>query len=435
MEEISLITYFACIISRLVYFNNNNFLEKYRQIMDISNLSNQLIKIKHVNAVNIFKPKINNILQISDKINKINYADNPFKIVESKNVKYIIISTSNYSSVYLIADKRTNTIFIAFRGTSSIKSGLSYTKITSSLPFRTCNQTKDGYLLGIFKIVSEIFYTISEGIHFLSNGFLKSKNSKLITTGHSLGGGCAQIFSYLWIKKHPSSTICCITFGSPRVMNGHLMEKYIKLINNHKIQFERIVTDGDPFPKIPPKTIGTSETRTYYHVDDMDTKLQKNALFCSNYKKTKKLHCDVKNKTKRAKINIKNHGNYLSINYDKAGQGLTDTKKEINRDSQYNTICRIIIGGDDDQPKVSFFNLQEIKTFNAGILKNITMKLSKTILTDYKHQDVYMNKAIFNKLIKESSIINKDDLNPLKTDNYVNVTEQIGKPKETLVCV
>jgi hypothetical protein len=379
MQEISLITYFACILSRLVYFNNNNFLEKYTQIMDITKLSTQLKKIKEVNAVNIFKPKINNTLQISEKINKINYTDKPFKIVESKDVKYIIISTSNYSSVFLIADKRTNAIFIAFRGTSSVKSGLSYTKLTSSLPFRTCNQSKDGYLLGIFKIVSEMFYTINEGIRFLSNDFLKNqnknKNIKLITTGHSLGGGCAQIFSYLWIKKHPYSTICCITFGSPRVMNGHLMDKYIKLINKHKIQFERIITDGDPFPKLPPKTVGTSKTRTYYHVDDLDDKLQQNALFCSNYKKTKKLHCDVKNKTKRAKISMQNHGNYLSINYDKAAQGLTDTKKEIQRDSQYNTICRIIIGGENEPFKVSFFNLQQIKRFQKKAIFHIKISI------------------------------------------------------------
>jgi hypothetical protein len=443
MADISLITYMSCIMSRLAYLNNNNFLDKYTQIMNIKELSSQLSDIKNVDATKIFSPKIKNILKISKQMNDINYKKHgPNKnvsLVESKDIKYFIISNSNYSSVYLIADKRTNAIFIAFRGTSSPKSGMSYSKITSVLPFNTCdtNKTNNGYLLGVFKIVGEIFYTITECIHFLSNDFLKTKNIKLITTGHSLGGGMAQIFSYLWIKLHALNTICCVTFGGPRVMNGSLITKYIDLINKHKIQFARIVTDGDPFPKLPPNTKGTNPNNTYYHVDDMDPTLEKVALFCSNYKKTKKLICNVKNKTKRAKIHMYNHGSYLSINYAKASQGLTDYKKEIKRNNRLKTICRIIIGGNNEPCRVSFFNLQEIKTHNKSAIKNLTMKLSKIMFTDYKHNDIYMNKQILNELIKQSTVMSEDDLNPLKTDTYVNITEYINikKPNKSLICI
>ena len=72
MENISLITYLACIISRLSYFDNTNFLEKYTQIMDITYLSKQLHKIKDIDNQNIFTPKIQNILQINKSINSIN---------------------------------------------------------------------------------------------------------------------------------------------------------------------------------------------------------------------------------------------------------------------------------------------------------------------------------------------------------------------------
>ena len=448
MEEISLITFLSCIMSRLVYFNNNDFLPKYTRIMDIPELSEQLKNIKDVSSLNIFKPKTANLLKISKQVNKINYSkklsantnnnNNNNNEILSNAVKYIILSTSNYSSVYLVADKRTNTLFIAFRGTSSLKSGLSYAKLTSSLPFRTCSKNKNGYLLGIFKIVGEMFYTISEGIHYLIHDFLNSSPTKikLVTTGHSLGGGCAQVFSYLWIQKNPSSNIACITFGSPRVMNGHLIEEYIRLIHQHKIQYERIVTDGDPFPKLPFKTRGTSKTRTYYHVDDIDSTLQLVALFCTNYKKTRKLQCNVKNKTKRAKVDIKNHGNYLSINYDKAALGLTDTKKEIRRDSRSNTICRVIMGGDNQPSKVSFFNLQEVKSNPQGILQKLTRKISKKFMTDYTHQDVFMNTTIFNTIIKEGVIISEDNLNPLQTDTYVSIdVKETSKPKESLICL
>lgn len=441
MENISLITYLSCVISRLAYLNNDRFLEKYVQIMDIKELSTQLNEIKKVEATNIFNPKIKNLLKISNQINNINYkkrdTNENYKnaILNSSEVQYFILSTSNYSSVYLIADKRTNTIVIAFRGTSSPKSSFSYLKVTSTFPYKMCDKTKDGYLLGIFKIVSEIYYTITECIHYLSINFLKNNQFKLIATGHSLGGCCAQILSYLWIKLHPTNKMCCITFGAPRVMNGPLIEKYIDLINKHKIQFERIITDGDPFPKLPSNIKPFSPEKTYYHVDDMDKKLENVALFCSNYHKTKKLKCNIKSKTKRAKIHKYNHGSYLSINYAKASQGLTDFKKEIKRDTKLNTVCRIIIGGNKEPSRVSFFNLQQLKTPKNKTLKNLRTKLSKIFFTDYKHHDIYMNKNVLDELIKQASMMGEDDLNPLKTDKYVNVIEYIGKPNKDLICV
>ena len=385
-KHISLITYLSCIMSRLTYFNNDNFLEKYTHIFDVKELSAQLPSLKRVAATSIFTPKVDNLLTISKQINVINYRN--FKDIKkgkvsSANMKYIIISTSNYSSVYLIADKRTNTIFIAFRGTSSLKSGLTYVKFTSILPFVPCSKNKDGYLLGIFKLVGEIFYTISEGIQFLSSTFLKTKNRKLVTTGHSLGGGCAQIFSYLWIKQHPLDHICCVTFGSPRVMNGPLIEKYISLISKHKIQFERIITDGDPIANLSPKAERLPAARTYYHVDDYDETLKRVVLFCTNYKKTKKVKCGLQNKTRRLKTGLANHGTYLAINYDKSAQGLTNVKKEIHRNKISNTVCRIIIGDSNavnGPSRVAFFNLQHLKTPKGSFIGNVTMKISKKIL-------------------------------------------------------
>ena len=168
MGEIPLITYLSCIMSRLAYFNNDQFLNKYVEIFNISELSGQFKKLKNLNfsKTDIFGLKTDNLLEISKQINKINYTHKTDSNLSSSDIKYIIISTSNYSSVYLVADKRTNIIFIAFRGTSSIKSMLSYAKLTSFLQFITCNKktSKNGYMLGIFKIVGEIFYTISEGI-------------------------------------------------------------------------------------------------------------------------------------------------------------------------------------------------------------------------------------------------------------------------------
>ena len=114
---------------------------------------------------------------------------------------------------------------------------------------------------------------------------------------------------------------------------------------------------------------------------------------------------------------------------------MTDLKKEIHRGHMLDTVCRIIIGGNNDPSSVSFYNLQKIKTPDSTFIESIKEKLSKKILTDYKHQDIYMNTDIFNKLITQSSVMEEDNLNPLKTDNYINIDEYINKLNKKLICI
>ena len=130
--DIPLISYICSVLSRLSYMNNTNFLHHYVEIFNIPEFKKQLHKIRTVSNENIFEPNIENISTVSKKINSITkeiYKQNDG--FDSSHIKYISISTSNYSSVYIIADKLTNMISIAFRGTYSIKSALSYLKLTS----------------------------------------------------------------------------------------------------------------------------------------------------------------------------------------------------------------------------------------------------------------------------------------------------------------
>lgn len=435
MSNIPLISYICAIIARLGYFNNNKFLGKYKDIFSIPEFKKQVSKIKFLKEDLIFNPNIQNIIPISKSINKIlNHKKTIY--TEDSTVKYITLSTSNYSSVFIIADKSINTIFVVFRGTSSPKSGLSYSKLSSSIPFKTCDKSDNGYLLGIFKIVAEIYYTITESIQYLASDFLSSKNYKLVTTGHSLGGACAQLFSYFWLKKNKSSKITCVTFGSPRVMNGEVAKKFHHFLKTKRLFFQRIVTNGDPITYLPPKTLNTHENRTYYHLNEKYD-LPNPPLFCSNFKTTKKIICKHKPKTQKKKLTLKegiiNHSSYLAISYDNASEGLIDTNKEIKRDDLGNTICRIIIGGNMPQLKVSFFNLQEVKTPNLSYLQVFQKKLSKLIMMDYVHQDIYMNKKLFKQIIHDSKPI-KEDLNPLQFSSLVPLDTN-HKPHDNLTCI
>ena len=429
--DIPLISLISCIMSRLSYFDDTKFLNKYLQILSIPELNKQIINFKDENIIDIFDLKIKNMVKINDKINKINYNNEPNDL-SSENIQYISISTSNYSSIFIVASKLMNTIFVCFRGTYSVKSGLSYLKLSSISPKNICNDSNDGYLLGVFKIIAEIFYTIEESINYLSTHFLKTSKFKIVTTGHSLGGGAASIFSYLWIKHKSDLKIACITFGSPRVMNGTLIEKFNKLILNKVILFKRYITNGDPFAKLP--ITSKKFENSYYFPDDYDESLNFVAITCNNIKKSRKVLCNLKNKTKKHKINIKNHGMYLGITYKAAANNVTDLNKEIKRDSNNDTICRIIIGGNNQKIKAVFFNLNEAKMKKQGFISSKIDKIKKTFFqVDYKHQDIYINKKMFEKLIKSSTDLDNDNLNPLISDKIVKL--QHKNPKQELNCI
>ena len=433
--DIPLISSISSIMSRLSYFDNNQFLNKYLQIFNIDELNKQIISIKNLGITDIFNLKIKNMLSINKKINQINYNDNDNDIsnkLSSKDVQYISISTSNYSSVYIVANKLMNTIFICFRGTYSVKSGLSYLKLSSISPKTICHDSEDGYLLGVFKIIAEIFYTIEESINYLSTHFLKTNNIKIVTTGHSLGGGAASVFSYLWVKHLKKSKISCITFGSPRVMNGPLIEKFNELISNNTIMFKRYINNGDPFAKLP--ITSKKFQNSYYFPDDYDESLNFVAITCSDNKKTRKILCNLKSKTKKRKINIKYHGMYLGISYKAAANNLSNLNKEIKRDSNNDTICRIIIGGNNEKFKAVFFNLNDAKIKKQGIIASKLSKIKKIFFqVDYKHQDIYINKKMFEKLIKNSAELDNTNLNPLISDKLVKI--QHDNPKEELNCI
>ena len=430
--DIPLISYISSILSRLTYMNNTNFLHYYDEIFKVKELRDQLHKIKEVDDKDIFDPILNNIDIINKKINTITKKHLIHKSDDSSNVKYISISTSNYSSVYIVADKLTNTIFIAFRGTYSLKSALAYFKLTSIEPYKICKNNPGGLVLGIFKIVGEIFYTIKESIHFLSSTFLKTNNYKLVSTGHSLGGGCSQIFSYFLVKQNPKIKITCVTFGGPRVFNKYLVDKFNNYIERNIIMFKRYVTNGDPITLLP--LTRKKGNDSYYHPDEENNKMDYTAIVCRNVKKTQKALCNLRNKSKKHKPDLKFHGTYLGLSYSGAGEDILKTTKEIVR-SHGNTVCRIIFGGNNEKTRAVFFLLDDLKTKTKtnDIVSEVITKLKKTFTTDYKHQDIYMNTRIFNDLLKKSVVLDDDNMNPTLFTELVEINQGAGKPE--LYCV
>jgi len=313
--DLYFISLYGSILSRLAYFDDNNFFTKYSSIMGpiihpriltgINNVSSdnltELLNDQSIYGLDnsesdIFKnyeyrytdKRTNqeknfidfNRLNIPYNVNIINNEVNDTtKFViegnppESGAIRYISIGWSNYGEVYVVADKRMpNTILLLFRGTYSAKTAALYSKPTSIIPLKVCTNSKgepEQFLYGIFKATSEMIHTIVEAMRFLAKDFLKAtepNSVKIITAGHSLGGAMCTNFAYLWMgvkktapyKDAPynilADNIVCLSYGAPRCMSSSVANKFCEFVEQNKILYLRITTRGDPVPALPPKT-------------------------------------------------------------------------------------------------------------------------------------------------------------------------------------
>ena len=411
MDNILLISYVSNIYSRLSYLDPIEFNIYYSNIFSSNNTYlYPLLSLLKSDKRNLDTIYIDKLQYINKFINGILYSKQTLiKYKDYKDYKFFSISNSNYSSTFITANKLMNTITISFRGTYSLKSGLSYAKLSSIKPYILCK--KEGVLEGIFKIVNEMYNTIIESIDNLKSKFLMMDPS-IVTTGHSLGGACATIFSYLY-QLNKKKKIYCITFGAPRVFNYELINIYNSYILKNKIIFYRYVTNGDPFATLPPN-IKILTTTTFFHPDDHNSKLENVAYRC-NFK-TKKTRCSLKSKTKKRKLNTKYHGNYLGISYKNAANNLKDLNKEIKRNKYNETIVRLCESKCKNIECV-FYNQEYLKREdfeNKTKIKKIIIKLSKQIKS-YLVGDIFMNKKQFSYLINNMRSM---DTNLLSTENY-----------------
>lgn len=419
---ISILSFYLCILSRLSYFSNEKFSIRYKEIFNIKKLKDSIIRLKTLPFDKKITLDCDPSLKEIDSINKILYSDKFSDINQiDENFYYIILANSNYNSIFIIGDKRFNTISVVFRGTYSPKSMRSYLKSSSLNPRRICPGNKKSVLLGVYKIMGEQFYTIIESIQFIQKNFLKNKNYTLLTSGHSLGGAISVYFSYYYVQL-TKKKIICITYGAPRIMNKIFCEDYQKLLESGNIVFRRIVTNGDPISEIPPNNLG------YHHIDECYIQYDNYSRYCSDFTKTKKNICETKKTRKnKPKLDKKYHGNYLGINYQFAAEGLTNTKKEIVRNEKKETINRIIWNGN----KVSFYKSDDLKVLKKN--QTFSRRIMKKLTTHYGRQDQFMTEKNFNNIYKDSTKIENDNKNPLKYNKLIDIDQT--KERTSISCL
>ena len=425
--DICFISFLGAILSRLAYLNDNKFLTSYNSIMgpvihpkilqainnvNQSNLGSLLddqtlfglngwpndtfrkyeYKYKGKNYLDFIKlnmPQNVNIIN-GDIAGSVSYPV-PGQQTPPNTVKYISIGWSNYGEIYVVADKRMpNTLFLLFRGTYSAKTAALYSKPTSIVPLKVCNDSAgkpEQFLYGIFKATSEMIHTVVEAMRYLATDFLGAKqpNSvKIFTTGHSLGGAMCTDFAYLWmgIKKTApynvapynvlADNIICVSLGAPRCMGSSVAEKFCKAASQNKILFLRITTNGDPVPALPPKT-------GFQHPCSEDPNMrQKISQACApqlTMRPTPNINYDgnfdcLNYKGRVYVPNVLSHTVYLDILYTKAVDIVNFLKgigvqKEVVRGQDGSTICRLIMEENGKYYAV-FFDVNKSREFSTG---------------------------------------------------------------------
>jgi len=295
---VSTICFLSAILSRAAYFRINAFLEHICKVFGDNNiiptlfltLLNKGIVENGINAILndelLFGPELQKekpfglnkitlednggfskqtieILPLIKKINVLNgeekksesdpNCDYSFKIEPDENLFVTAISTTNYETVYVMADIRCpNIIWVLFTGTKDLQSASSWFRPSTAFPLHVndINVGKDKFflesnLIGIYKILLEMIHIIVDAVQDmatkLSNAGYKG-DKFVLTTGHSLGGGLCTLFSLAWvlhITNKPNHRIMypdlnenigCFSLGCPRVFNIETAKVFCYLV-------------------------------------------------------------------------------------------------------------------------------------------------------------------------------------------------------------
>ena len=499
--DIPFVVFYHTVLARIAYFTSVNFIQSYIDIFGL------IIPVNLMQSINnapfdetIFKSSIYNLdkypdipvymngkekmvdfTKMAEQINDVTskrssneWGGETVISIGSEKIAYVSISTSNYGGYYILVDTRMpNSIFVVFRGTYSAKSAGSYTKPNSLIPTKIGQDIPQqqlqaklqmdqgkmyGVLIGIEKILDDVYHTIIESMLFLSKTYLKANapgSVKVFTTGHSLGGGLCTLFTNNWYElvrvapynKAPynifNQKICCISIASPRVMSPALSNNFCGKVEKGLILYRRLTNRGDPVPALPNKSvIGLSEGFQHPCSAKKYAKTQRGVISmdCSNALKARPtvktdysvaLNCKNTKTMLSLSANPLAHTSYLYINFVTAvpvSEFLMSSmpsmvKKritEIERTNKGATVARMIIGSTVTSKKLEFkstyFTLNSLRQKDkqiANVDPNHPPSLSS---------DSLMDTQAFKQILSQMKVIpSGTSLNQVKFNELSNI--------------
>ena len=184
------------------------------------------------------------------------------KIGEERN--YYYFGNFDIPILFFVSQK---ILYIAFRGTDSISNILS-DLTTADIPVFK-NNTNSNFL-NRHEPFNKILDSRASNIEFFLGVILSLKLSysfiidrikdidhsinSIVVTGHSLGGGAAELFTYVYNNSNEDKynkipIKHTVTYGQPRVLFDK--PEYIKLFNNSVNSYHRVWNTLDPIPYLP----------------------------------------------------------------------------------------------------------------------------------------------------------------------------------------
>jgi hypothetical protein len=173
---------------------------------------------------------------------------------------YKVVENENEATKAIIGyEPSSKTVIIVFRGTAeseNIENDLNISKEYLSI-VPECEDCKvhEGFLISFDSLSEKIIETTKN----LRN---KYPDSEVIVTGHSLGGGMANIAAVL--LEHLGMKVSLYTFGSPRVGN----DKFVDYANKRLMKNIRVTYAEDPVTALPPRLFGYEHSGTEVHFYD-----------------------------------------------------------------------------------------------------------------------------------------------------------------------
>lgn len=198
-------------------------------------------------------------------------------------------------------DSYTNSIFVAFRGSSNIQNWIDNIQISKISPYndKTIEVEK-----GFYKAYNYVRPNLLNNLPILAK---KYKTTTLIITGHSLGAAMATLMTYDIVTSFPTyKVLYFINFGSPRVGNPSFVSSFSQHIGS-TIHY-RVTHYYDIVPHMPEELLGYLHisNEIWYNEDNSQYKICNN--FTGEEDKTCSDSCSPIHCT-----SISDHLNYLNV--------------------------------------------------------------------------------------------------------------------------
>jgi hypothetical protein len=219
--------------SRLAYVDASKFAEHYAAMFPDTQRVTPTMKVGHVipllqdHAADDFR------YHVGEWGGHLTETASPLPQMKSTS-----ITTSRLHCV-VFADTRLNSTVVVFRGASSLKA------LARLVPRLT--PPPKLFVSAETRVWGAVYASIIEVAALVIHAIEEWKSPNVIVTGHSLGGGLATLFAFLYAKSE-RAPVQCVTFGAPRVFNPAGCREFGE---NTLIRHRRYAVLNDPVPFLP----------------------------------------------------------------------------------------------------------------------------------------------------------------------------------------